>query len=130
MAVHDNTVTVVAGLNCTALTSPPIGSNFVSATMAYTDGDPALDTYVSVTATTIPGTALHTDLGANGFVFVYNPSTNSGAVTLYVGTTELGPISPGFPAVIPVSSGAVVKAVSATTQSVGVTAIKTTPNSA
>jgi len=129
MAVNNNTVTVTAGLQCSALSSPAIGAASVSASMAYTDGDVAEDVYVSVIATTSPGTALHADLAANGFVAVYNPSSGQ-AVTLYMGTTILGPLPAGFSTVIPVSSGAIVKGVVASgTQTVGVTAIKTTANS-
>lgn len=128
MAVNNNTVTVTAGLQCTALTSPPIGASASSASLAFTDGDLAEDIYINVTATSSPGTALHADLAADGFVAVYNPSGGQ-AVTLYMGTTKLGPLPAGFATVLPVSSGAIVKGVVASgSQTVGVTAIKTTAN--
>lgn len=129
MATTNNAVTVSAGLSCTALSSPPIGSTGVSASLAYTDGDPAIDQYISVVATGSPGTALHNDLAANGFVFVFNPATSTGAVTLFVGTTELGPLPVGFGVVVPVASGSIIKAtVASTAITVGVTAIKTSAN--
>jgi hypothetical protein len=129
MAVHNDTVIVSAGLQCTALSSPAIGTAAVVASMAYTDGDAAMDDYVSVSSTNPASpTALHTDLGADGFVFVSNPSGGV-AVTLYINTEKLGPLPSGFSIVVPVSSGNVVKGtVASTAQTVGVTAIKTTAN--
>lgn len=135
MSVINNSVTVTAGLICSALTNPPIGSSAVTASIGFTEGDAAQDNYVSVTATSSPGTALHSDLAADGFVMVSVPLfkadgvTAASTVTLYLGTTKLGPVPAGFAVVIPVSSGAIVKGVVASgTQTVGVTAIKTTAN--
>ena len=134
MAVNNNVVSVTAGLQCTALSSPAIGSASVSAQMGYTDGHLAEDVYVTVSDTSPPATALHTDLAADGFVFVANPATIGGTtnaitVTLYVGTTILGPLPPGFACVVPVSTGQIVGGVVASTAvAVGVTAIRTTAN--
>jgi len=134
MAVNNNTVTVTAGLICTALSAPPIGASATSASIGYTDGHLAEDIYVSVTATTTPATALHADLAADGFICVANPASIGGvvntiSVTLYVGTTKLGPLPPGFASVIPVSTGQVIGGVvTATAVTVGVTAIRTTAN--
>jgi hypothetical protein len=128
MATTNNAITVTGGLTCSALSSPPIGVTGVSASLAYTDGDAASDTYVNVSATTTPGTALHTDLAADGFVFVFVPSDGQ-KVTIYSGTTLIGPIPPGFGVPIPVGSGVVLKGVVASgTQMVGVVALKTSAN--
>lgn len=128
MAVTNNAVTVTAGLNCTALSSPAIGASSLSASIGYTDGHVASDSYVSVTATGTPATALHTDLSAAGFIFVYNPHATL-SVTLYVGTTLLGALPPGFACVVPLASGAVVGGVVASAAVlVGVTVIRTTTN--
>ncbi len=132
--VVNDAVTVTGGLTCTALTNPSIGTQSGSGSTGFTVGDLAEDLYVSVSATTTPATALHADLVANGFVSVSNPASIGGVentitVTLYVGTTKLGPILPGMTVVIPVSTGQIIGGVVASTAvTVGVTAIKTTAN--
>ena len=131
MAVYNNAVSVTAGLQCSALSTPPIGSAATSASLAYTDGDMAEDIYTNISATSTPGTALHADLAADGFVFVSNPSTGV-TVTLEVhngsSTVKLGPLPAGFSTVVPVSSGTQVRGYAASAQTVGVTAIKTSAN--
>ena len=126
MATTNNSVAVTAGLTCSALADPPIGTGSVTALIGYEDGDAASDTY-SIAATSAP-TTLFTATD-DGFVFIRNPATNTYAVTVSVGSQALGPLPPGFGVVLPVSSGAIVKGVVASgTQTVGVTAIKTTAN--
>lgn len=125
-----NAVTVTAGLNCSALANPPIGATVVSASTGYNNGDLALDQYVAVSATTpTPATALHTALGGTGgFVCVYNPSSTL-SVSLYVDTTLIGPLPPGFCVVLPVGAAAIIGGVvDSTAVTVGVSAIKTTAN--
>jgi hypothetical protein len=132
MALTNNAVTVNAGLICTVLTSPAIGSGGTNASIGYTDGDLAEDIYTNIIATSSPGTALHADLAADGFVAVYNPTTGQ-SVTLEAhngaSTVKLGTLPAGFGIVLPVSSGTQIKGyVTSGTQTVGVTAIKTTAN--
>jgi hypothetical protein len=128
MAVTNNAVTVTAGLNCTALTSPPIGSGAITASIGYTDGHVAADSYVSVSATTTPATALHADLVADGYIFVYNPHATL-SVTLYVGTSKIGTLQPGFSCVMPIASGSVIGGVvDSAAVLVGVSVIRVTAN--
>lgn len=124
MATNNNAVTVIAGLSCSAVTTPAIGATSVSASMAYIDGETAQDKIVSVST----ATALNTDLGDSGFIFVYNPEANTASVSILVGVTAVGDIPPGFGIVLPLASGTVINATSSPTQSVGVTVIRTTAN--
>lgn len=128
MATTNNAVRVTGGLECTALTNPVIGQTPLAATLAYTDGDKAEDSYVNVVATTTPATALHADVGADGFVCVFVPADGQ-KVTIYSGTTVIGPVPPGFQIPFPVASGTVLGGVVASgTQRVGVTVLKTSAN--
>lgn len=126
MATTNNAVTVTAGLTCTALANPPIGAPSTAASIGYQDGDTATDTY-SIAANA-SATTLFT-ASDDGFVYVYNPSGNSYAVTVTVGAQAMGPLPPGFACVFPVSSGVAVKVQSATAdQYVGYTHISTAAN--
>ena len=128
MADYDNAVTVTAGLTCSALEFPPIGTQQMSASIGYDAGTPAKDEYVvvSLSATTLVQAAQNKE----GMVFVYNPSTNAHAVGLFIGTTAVGKLFPGFGAVMPLSDEAELKAISDTTaQTVGVTYIQVAKNS-
>lgn len=121
-----NAVQISASLTSSLLSQPPIGmsANF---SMGFTDGDTAGDNYVS--CATVSGTALNADIGGGGFLLVVNPSTNLYNVTLKIGSTVIGDLVPGAPALIPLNSGTVVTGVSATAaQNVGVTVIECDPN--
>ena len=126
MATTNNAVSVTAGLTCTAISTPAIGTPAVSASIAYKDGETAQDTYKL--AETASATTLITGDG-DGFVMVTNPSTNLYNVTLSAGVQVLGPLPPGFGVVIPISSAVALKGQSGTAdQYVGVTWVATEPN--
>jgi hypothetical protein len=123
MATNNNQVTVMAGLVNGLLTSPPIGTSLISGSEAFVDGALAADTYVNVTATGAPGTALHPDLTADYFgkVMVSVPSGGQ-KVTVWSGSTKIGTVQPGLAYVFPVDSGVILKGtVVSGTQMVGVT---------
>ena len=129
MADYDNAVTVTAGLTCSALEFPPIGTQQMSASIGYDAGTPAKDEYV-VVSHSAPTTLVQAAQSKEGMVFVYNPSTNAYAVGLFIGTTAVGKLFPGFGAVMPLSDEAELKATSDTTaQTVGVTYIQVAKNS-
>jgi hypothetical protein len=124
MATNNNAVTVTAGLTCSAVTTPAIGASVVQASIAYVDGETAADKIVSVST----ATALNDDLTDTGFIFIFNPATNTASVTIASTATVIGPIPPGFGVVLPLASGTVIKGTSDPTQSVGVTVVRTTAN--
>lgn len=130
MALNNGVVQITAGLACSQLSAPPIGTGTQSFSTGFTDGDPAQDKYVQLS--TSP-TALNTDLGGTGFIMINNPSSID--VTIKVGTTTIGTLkgvssveSGSKPCVFPIDTGVIINAVAASgTPTIGVTIIKTTP---
>lgn len=131
MALTNNAVTVSAGLTCSLLTTPQIGTSQVSFSTGFTDGHAASDTYVSVTQTAIPGTALFAALGGDGFVCITNPSTNTVKLDVYLDAAPdllIGSIPVGCACVFPVAAATVLTGVCSTAQNIGVTVLRTTAN--
>jgi len=131
MAATNNAVTISAGLSCSTLTAPAIGTSLNSLSLAYTDGHVASDNYVNVSATAIPGTALFTALGGDGFVMITNPATNTYACDIYLDqATDLliGSVPVGCSVVFPIAAATVLTGVVTAAQNVGVTCIRTTAN--
>lgn len=135
MATTNNAVTVTAGLLCSALSVPPIGSGASSASLAFTDGDTASDTYVAVSSATALHAALTIGAGEYGLVQLSNPGPL--AVTVLIdGSPDvtLGAIPPGttatpFTVVLPVGNSVVLLGtVASGSQNVGVTVIKADTN--
>lgn len=126
----NNAVQIQTSLTSNLLASPPIGFP-ASASMAFTAGDTAIDSYVAVTT----ATALNADIVGGGYLHVQNPAllpdgtANTATILLKISSTSIGTLQPGAPALIPLDSGTVITGTaSAGTVSVGVTVIECDPN--
>lgn len=134
MSIINNSVQAFAGLVCTALSSPPIGVGVTAQTIGFTEGEKASDEYIKVLDTATP---LNADLVGDGLLLILNPGPLP--VLLKSGSTTIGSIpapatvaaGQNFAVLIPIASGVIINAtVSAGSQSIGRTLIKTTVNAA
>lgn len=125
MAKTNNAVIASTGLTCSVLTDPAVGSSS-SGSVAFTDGDTATDTYVSVGTSPTP---LNADILGGGLLRVVNPLANGVSVSILCATTPMGPILPGTSVLLPLASGTVYNAtVVSSTYNVGVTVVECDAN--